>query len=171
MFYQKFKDLCTKKGVSMSYVLDESHLSRGNLSRWKDGIEPKFDTLQRIASVLEVQIDQFLDIKPLPTKGKLGTHHMQEAFAIVNFLRDMGYKIVEADNDDYCVVIWDERSDKYYRLEHDLLFSVEQNIIAYSKFQLHELLSQTPEYNYRASTTSAVIDSEIEVAKDDNQPK
>lgn len=149
MFYEKFKELCTTKGVSMSYVLDEAQLSRGNLSRWKDGIEPKFDTLQKIASVLNVQIDEFLDIKPLPRKGKIGTHHMQEAFAIVNFLKDMGYKIVEADDNDYSVVIWDERSDKCYKLDHDLLFAVEQNIIAYSKFQIHELLSQTSEYNYR----------------------
>lgn len=130
----------------MSSVLDKAGLSRGNLARWKSGIEPKFDTLQKLSHALGIQIDALLDIKPLPQKGKLGNHWMQEAFAIVAFIQDLGYKIIRCEEDTKSVIILDTRSTKRYKLPHNSLFMVEQEITAFAKYQIHELLSNTPEF-------------------------
>lgn len=44
----------------MSSILDDAGLSRGNLARWKSGVEPKIDTLIKIAEVLGVDASEFL---------------------------------------------------------------------------------------------------------------
>ena len=48
MFYDVFSKVCTEKKMSMSSVLDKAGLSRGNLARWKSGINPKLETILQI---------------------------------------------------------------------------------------------------------------------------
>lgn len=57
MFYQNLQFLCTQKGKTVSGLVKELGLSSGNLSKWKNGGQPRSDTAQRIADYLEVTID------------------------------------------------------------------------------------------------------------------
>ena len=61
MFYDKFSRICTKNGVSMSSVLDSVGLSRGNLSRWKSGITPKMNTIEKLSNYFQISPTYFLD--------------------------------------------------------------------------------------------------------------
>ena len=54
MFYDVFSKVCTEKKMSMSSVLDKAGLSRGNLARWKSGINPKLETIISIADILQI---------------------------------------------------------------------------------------------------------------------
>ena len=75
MFYDRFKAICAEKKVSMSSVLDKAGLSRGNLARWKSGIEPKHDTLQKIAFALDVHLSYLTssDDRDMPNIGLISS--------------------------------------------------------------------------------------------------
>lgn len=49
MFYDNFIDLCETAGESPSRVLTALGISKGSLSRWKDGGEPLNETKKKIA--------------------------------------------------------------------------------------------------------------------------
>lgn len=60
MFYEKFAQLCEKKGMSCSAVILENGLSSGNLKNWKNGRIPKPEILQKIANYFNVSVDYLL---------------------------------------------------------------------------------------------------------------
>lgn len=98
MFYNKFKEMCTSSGVSMSYVLDKAELSRGNLARWKSGIEPKFDTLQKISDVMGVSVWEFLDIKEEMQQFSKATEQIKKAIAPAEKTMDQFKDVTEQVN-------------------------------------------------------------------------
>ena len=58
MFYDKFKSLCEKKGVSCNKAALELGLSNATPTAWKNrGIVPKGETLTKIASYFGVSTD------------------------------------------------------------------------------------------------------------------
>lgn len=64
MFYNNFLNLCEEKGVSPTRVLSAVEISKGALSRWRDGGEPTNETKKKIADFLGVQIKELnADIK------------------------------------------------------------------------------------------------------------
>ena len=65
--YQKIKDLCVKKGVSV-YALEKTlHLSTGSVSKW-DKSSPRVETLQKISNFFGVPITYFLEDQPTASK-------------------------------------------------------------------------------------------------------
>ena len=61
MFYERLKKLCDERGLALTnVVVNELHMSRGNLSRWKTGNVPKGDTLSTLAEYFEVSTDYLL---------------------------------------------------------------------------------------------------------------
>lgn len=61
MFYERLKKLCDERGLALTnVVVNELHMSRGNLSRWKNGNVPKGDTLSTLAEYFEVSTDYLL---------------------------------------------------------------------------------------------------------------
>ena len=58
MFYDKFKSLCEKKGVSCNKAALDIGLSNATPTAWKNrGIVPKGETLARIAGYFGVSTD------------------------------------------------------------------------------------------------------------------
>lgn len=107
MFYEIFVELCRRKGVSPSFVVQEIGLSKPNAVYWKRGSIPKGDTLQKLADYFGVSVDYLLgkekvrqinfDITPDPewmeleTKLKNGTI-TQEEFQRYKELLSLSYE-------------------------------------------------------------------------------
>lgn len=60
MFYQKLLSLCSERGIRITSLISELHISSGNLSKWKAGNNPKSDTLLKIADYFNVTTDYLL---------------------------------------------------------------------------------------------------------------
>lgn len=60
MFYDRFSDLCQKKGISPSTAAKEIGLSNSIITYWKRGATPKYDTAQKLASYFGVSVDYLL---------------------------------------------------------------------------------------------------------------
>lgn len=69
MFYEQLKALCTEKGVSLTNVISELHMSAGNMSKWKNGGIPKSDTLSALSEYFGVTTDYLLGIDTLKEKS------------------------------------------------------------------------------------------------------
>ena len=62
--YQRFVDLCEKKGVTAYKVAKETGITTATLSNWKNGrYMPKADKLQKIADFFDVSVDYLLGRK------------------------------------------------------------------------------------------------------------
>ena len=68
MFFDKYSELCKKKGKTPTGVAIELNVSRATVNYWKNGNVPKQDTLIKIAYVLGLQLSimkkgDFLEFK------------------------------------------------------------------------------------------------------------
>lgn len=62
MFYDRFKELCDKRGISCNRAAIEMGLSNATPSQWKKkGLTPKADTLAIIANYFNVTVDYLLE--------------------------------------------------------------------------------------------------------------
>ena len=59
MIYDKIKEVCKSKGVSVTSVERKAGLSNGTISKWND-VSPTVDKLNAVAKVLKVKIDTLL---------------------------------------------------------------------------------------------------------------
>lgn len=59
MLYDKIKQICKEKGISVRSVEKESGLSNGAISKWNEAT-PKVDSIQAVAKVLKVDIKKLL---------------------------------------------------------------------------------------------------------------
>lgn len=58
--YDKIKELAKVKGVTVSQMERELHLSDRNTCKWNDSL-PRADTLKRVADYFGVSIEYFLE--------------------------------------------------------------------------------------------------------------
>ena len=67
MFFEKFEELCSQKGVTPTHVSTEIGISKGSVSYWKkkykEGVDakPDLNTAQKIAEYFGVSMDVLLD--------------------------------------------------------------------------------------------------------------
>lgn len=60
MIYDKIKELCKEKGISVASVEKKAGLSNGAISKWNNA-SPTVDNLNSVAKVLKVKVDKLLD--------------------------------------------------------------------------------------------------------------
>ena len=60
MFFDKYSELCKKKGKTPTGVASELNVSRATVNYWKYGNVPKQDTLIKIANYFNVSVDYLL---------------------------------------------------------------------------------------------------------------
>ena len=60
MFYERFVNLCTSRGVKPSVVAKDIGLSNAAPTYWKNGSVPKAGTMQALADYFSVSVDYFL---------------------------------------------------------------------------------------------------------------
>lgn len=59
MFYDKYKELCAKKGVSPFAAARDLGISSRTQGNWKQGSSPRFSTLLKIADYFGVDVSYF----------------------------------------------------------------------------------------------------------------
>ena len=74
MFYDQVYKLCKQNRISItSFVENSLKMSRSNVTKWREGVTPKSDTVQKIADYFGVTTDYLLgntDIKNKPATDK-----------------------------------------------------------------------------------------------------
>lgn len=60
MFYDNLQKLCSIKGVSPSKALEELSMSKGNLGKWQNGVEPSNRTKRTLANYFGVTIETLM---------------------------------------------------------------------------------------------------------------
>lgn len=61
MNYESFKIKCEEKGYSPSRLLTELGLSKGNVTKWRNGINPSSDTLIKLSEKLECSVEDLIN--------------------------------------------------------------------------------------------------------------
>lgn len=60
MIYNKIRDICKEKGISVAAVEKKAGLSNGAISKWNNST-PSAENLNSVAKILKVKIDKLLD--------------------------------------------------------------------------------------------------------------
>lgn len=60
MFYDSFISICEDRGISPTKVLVELDISKGSLSRWRDGGNPTNETKKKIADYFGVSVKDLM---------------------------------------------------------------------------------------------------------------
>lgn len=63
MFYDRFSELCKKRGKSPAAVTREIGLNNSSSTAWKHGATPKGETLQKLANYFGVSVDYLLGVR------------------------------------------------------------------------------------------------------------
>ena len=59
LIYDKIKEICKSKGVSVRSVEEKAGLRNGAISKWNDA-SPSVDKLNAVAKVLNVKVDSLI---------------------------------------------------------------------------------------------------------------
>lgn len=104
MFYNRFCELCAEQHIAPTTFTENTlKMSKGNVSKWKDGKPPKSDTVQKIAAYFGVSTDYLLgntDIKNKPAATEDDELDEQERNLI-----DLFRLLPEEDRDTVAVII------------------------------------------------------------------
>ena len=60
LIYDKIKEICKSKGISVASVEKEAGLSNGTISKWNSS-SPTIENLNAVAKVLNVTVDSLLN--------------------------------------------------------------------------------------------------------------
>ena len=60
VFYDRLCAICRQKKIPVTNLVKDLGLSSGNLSKWKNGGQPRAGTLQKIADYFSVSVDTLL---------------------------------------------------------------------------------------------------------------
>lgn len=60
MIYDKIKEICTKKGISICTLEKNAKLGNGTIGSWRTS-SPTVDKLQAVANVLGVKVSKLLE--------------------------------------------------------------------------------------------------------------
>lgn len=80
MFYERYIKLCEKNGVSPSRALTEMGISKGSLSRWKDGSKLLNENKKLIADYFGITISELMyEPESIPPTKERDDLNAQEA--------------------------------------------------------------------------------------------
>ena len=107
MFYDKFKQLCTQKGVSCNRAAAEIGLSNATPTSWKKrGLTPKGDTLTKIADYFGVTTDYLL------SDGESSQNETNNPLANAIFNASRATSITPAENAAIANMVYDTLTNK-----------------------------------------------------------
>ena len=97
MFFDKLQIACDKKGIAMSALLDKIDMSRGNIARWKSGLEPKAATKQKLAEALGIDREELEEREKPAAADELDELVKDE---LVGFYGDVEKELTPGDIED-----------------------------------------------------------------------
>ncbi len=97
MFYDRFKQLCDRKGVSCNKAALEMGLSNATVPKWKKtGATPGGETLNKIALYFGVSVDFLLNGDPAETAAPAETHSVSKEEILFALFRGREELITES---------------------------------------------------------------------------
>jgi transcriptional regulator with XRE-family HTH domain len=87
MFYDTIKELCKRRGVSLSQMAKDIHISTGTVQAWKMGSVPQGATLKKLTDYFEVSTDYLLTGSDAP-KVVVTYDPDVEIFECIEMLKD-----------------------------------------------------------------------------------
>ena len=131
MFYEQLERICKEKGVSITPMVVNLGLSKGNIRNWKKGSLPKYETRLKIAEYLKIPVEKLMTEQELESR--------QESSQMINRLMDLIVLRTSNSNADYNDIDFDgiidrilkksESEDSYFHLtDHE-----KEVIIAYRR--------------------------------------
>ncbi len=86
-FYEIVKELCDKRGITLSRMASDINISNGTINAWKNGSQPKADIVRKVASYFGVSADYLLTGSDAP-KVVVTYDPDAEIFACIEMLKD-----------------------------------------------------------------------------------
>lgn len=101
MFYDKFKVLCEKRGLSCNKAAQTIGFSNSTVTKWKKGATPEGATVSRIAAFFGVSVGSLLDDEeqkkePVPETISLRDERRLKAIELYNQLTPEGEEMALA---------------------------------------------------------------------------
>jgi len=75
--YEKIKELCNDKGLSIRELEAKSGLGNATIDKWKEKSKPSMKTLQKIADALDVSVDYLMGNSEFKNRNDMINHWMQ----------------------------------------------------------------------------------------------
>ena len=69
-FFERFSELCKSTGETPNSVAKIIGASSGSVTAWKNGAEPRYSTVVKIAEHFNVSVDFLLGKEKAPTNGE-----------------------------------------------------------------------------------------------------
>ena len=163
---ERIKEERIKAGMTQKQLAEAAGVAMVTVSQYERGLrEPRPTQLQAIAKALNLTIDMLMGLAPL-----LPRKHVQfagtplekiiinngeniEFTAFETFLSEIGYDTILDTNsfrsaekgDTIPWIVWDKRSNKFYAVTAGNLEQLQGNIVAYTKYQIYELIHDATE--------------------------
>jgi len=87
MFYERYLELCIRDGKSPSGAAKEMGFPAATVTRWKNGSEPQYLTVSKVAEYFGVDISYFSETKKDPADMEISEVE-QESMELLEELRD-----------------------------------------------------------------------------------
>ena len=68
--YQRIKDLCKERGITMTKLVDELGISESLIRKWKSTSSPSIDKLRLIAKYFGVTVDYLIGLSDIPESAE-----------------------------------------------------------------------------------------------------
>lgn len=91
MFYDRLKDLCEKKGISLRALSDVVGIGKSTMGAWRDGASPNSNFVLTIAEYFDVSCDYLLGRTSDPTfynETSHGVHLSEDELFYIEKLRE-----------------------------------------------------------------------------------
>ena len=156
---QKIKNVRIKSGMTQAKLAEILGIPYQSIGQWERGLRnPKYDTLQKIADALNIDLNDLIESDPLPDK-KINLRddgttvildsNSQEFLAFSSFLEELGYStkldlslLNGSDANQKAWIVIDQKTGNRYLTCTKELDDLLKSVINYTKFQVFELLQR-----------------------------
>ncbi|MFQ7754143.1 MAG: helix-turn-helix domain-containing protein [Acutalibacteraceae bacterium] len=154
MKLEKIRELRKAAGMTQEDLAKSIGVKRAVISKYENGtVIPPISKIEKIAAALKVNIFAIVDFELATNILENHINEIDETSAFTDFLFNIGYKVfinpkwIESENKKgiYEWIIENRSTEQKYYISTDTLNELMKNILAYTKFQIHELILRLEE--------------------------
>ena len=154
MKLEKIRELRKAAGMTQEALAKSIGVKRAVISKYENGtVIPPISKIEKIAAALKVNIFAIVDFELATNILENHINEIDETSAFTDFLFNIGYKVfinpkwIESENKKgiYEWIIENRSTEQKYYISTDTLNELMKNILAYTKFQIHELILRLEE--------------------------
>lgn len=154
MKLEKIRELRKAAGMTQEDLAKSIGVKRAVISKYENGtVIPPISKIEKIAAALKANIFAIVDFELATNILENHINEIDETSAFTDFLFNIGYKVfinpkwIELENKKgiYEWIIENRSTEQKYYISTDTLNELMKNILAYTKFQIHELILRLEE--------------------------